>query len=170
MRGGHECVVYDVNPDAVAALVAEGAIGATDYADLAAKLDGPRVVWLMIPPAGLTGRVVEEISEVLQPGDILIDGGNSNYRDDVRRAKALREKGLHYVDVGTSGGVFGLERGLLPHGGRAGRAFATITPILETIAPPGAGEIERTPPVAPASSRTRSSASCTAVPPAPATS
>jgi len=143
MRGGHECVVYDVNPDAVAALVAEGAIGATDYADLASKLDGPRVVWLMIP-AGLTGRVVDELSEVLQPGDILIDGGNSNYRDDVRRAKALREKGLNYVDVGTSGGVFGLERGYCLMVGGPDEAFTTITPILKTIAP-GAGEIERTP-------------------------
>ena len=110
MRGGHECVVYDVNPESVASLAAEGAVGADGIPDLAARLTGPRVVWLMIP-AGLTGSVVDEVAAVLEPGDILIDGGNSNYRDDVRRAARLAERGIHYVDVGTSGGVFGLERG-----------------------------------------------------------
>ncbi|MFT3797094.1 phosphogluconate dehydrogenase (NAD(+)-dependent, decarboxylating) [Microbacterium sp.] len=143
MRNGHECVVYDVNPESVAALVAEGAIGATDYADLAAKLDGPRVVWLMIP-AGLTGRVVDEIQEVLDPGDILIDGGNSNYRDDVRRGLALRERGINYLDIGTSGGVFGLERGYCLMVGGPDDAVRHIEPILRTIAP-GVGDIERTP-------------------------
>ena len=93
MRDGHECVVYDVNPESVSALVAEGATGADSVADLAAKLQGPRVVWLMVP-ASLTGRVVDDVAAVLDEGDIIIDGGNSNYRDDVRRAAALRERGI----------------------------------------------------------------------------
>ncbi|GAT74590.1 phosphogluconate dehydrogenase (NAD(+)-dependent, decarboxylating) [Microbacterium hydrocarbonoxydans] len=143
MRAGHECVVYDVSPDAVAALVAEGAIGASSYAEVAAQLDGPRVVWLMVP-ASLTGGVVDAVAEVLEPGDILIDGGNSNYRDDVRRAAALRERGIHFVDIGTSGGVFGLERGYCLMVGGDDSAVAHLEPILRTIAP-GPGEIERTP-------------------------
>ncbi|MGP6169604.1 phosphogluconate dehydrogenase (NAD(+)-dependent, decarboxylating) [Microbacterium sp. A204] len=143
MKDGHECVVYDVNPDAVAALVAEGATGADSMGDLAAKLAPTRVVWMMVP-ASLTGSVAEEVAAVLEKGDILIDGGNSNYRDDVRRAKALREKGIEYVDIGTSGGVFGLERGYCLMVGGPDRAFAHIKPILKTISP-GPGEIERTP-------------------------
>ncbi len=143
MNDGHEAVVYDVNPDTVTALADEGATGASSYADLAAKLQAPRVVWLMIP-AGLTGQVVDQIAEVLEPGDIIIDGGNSNYKDDVRRAAALADKGVQYVDVGTSGGVFGLERGYCLMVGGPDEAVATIEPILRTIAP-GVGEIARTP-------------------------
>ncbi|WP_295779447.1 phosphogluconate dehydrogenase (NAD(+)-dependent, decarboxylating) [uncultured Microbacterium sp.] len=143
MRDGHDCVVFDVNQDAVAALVAEGATGATSVADLAAKLQKPRAVWLMIP-AGLTGKVVDQVAEVLEPGDIIIDGGNSNYRDDVRRAKKLDDSGIHYVDVGTSGGVFGLERGYCLMVGGHDEAVAHIEPVLRTIAP-GPGEVERTP-------------------------
>lgn len=143
MRDGHECVAYDVNADAVAALAEEGAVGADSVADLASKLQTPRVVWLMVP-ASLTGQVVDEVSAVLEPGDIIIDGGNSNYRDDVRRAVALREKGIEYVDAGTSGGVFGLERGYCLMVGGSDAAVQHIEPILRTIAP-GAGEIERTP-------------------------
>jgi 6-phosphogluconate dehydrogenase len=143
MRDGHETFVYDVNPDAVAALSAEGAVGATDFADLAAKMTAPRAVWLMIP-AGLTGQVVEQVAEVLEPGDIIIDGGNSNYRDDVRRAKALKDRGIHYVDVGTSGGVFGLDRGYCLMVGGPDEAFQAIEPVLKTVAP-GPGEISRTP-------------------------
>jgi 6-phosphogluconate dehydrogenase len=143
MNDGHECVVFDVNPDAVTALASEGATGAASFADLATKLEAPRVVWLMIP-AGLTGRVVDEVAAVLEPGDIIIDGGNSNYKDDVRRAAGLREKGIHYVDVGTSGGVFGLERGYCLMVGGPDEAVERIEPILRTIAP-GVGEIERTP-------------------------
>ncbi|MDQ0643703.1 phosphogluconate dehydrogenase (NAD(+)-dependent, decarboxylating) [Microbacterium murale] len=143
MRDGHDCVVYDVNADAVAALVAEGAVGADSVADLAAKLEPTRVVWMMVP-ASLTGSVAEEVAAVLDKGDILIDGGNSNYRDDVRRAAALRERGIEYVDVGTSGGVFGLERGYCLMVGGSDTAFAHIEPVLRTIAP-GVGEIERTP-------------------------
>ena len=143
MRDGHECVVYDVNSEAVAALVAEGAIGADSIADLASKLQSPRVVWLMVP-ASLTGRVVDEVAAVLDAGDIIIDGGNSNYRDDVRRAAALRERGIEFVDVGTSGGVFGLERGYCLMVGGSDAAVRHIEPILKTIAP-GTGDIERTP-------------------------
>jgi 6-phosphogluconate dehydrogenase len=125
MRNGHECVVYDVSPDAVAGLAKEGAVGADSLADLVSKLEAPRAIWLMIP-AGLTGKVVDEVAALLEPGDIIIDGGNSNYRDDVRRAVALKDTGIHYVDVGTSGGVFGLERGYcLMVGGPDGRSSAS---------------------------------------------
>ncbi len=143
MKDGHECVVYDVNPEAVQALVAEGATGADSMADLAAKLQTPRSVWMMVP-ASLTGAVGEEVAAVLEKGDILIDGGNSNYRDDVRRAAALSERGINYVDVGTSGGVFGLERGYCLMVGGPDAAVKHLEPILRTISP-GVGEIERTP-------------------------
>jgi len=143
MKDGHDCVVYDVNQDAVDTLVAEGATGATSIADLAAKLSTPRTAWLMIP-AGLTGKVVDQVAEVFEPGDIIIDGGNSNYRDDVRRAAKLDQSGIHYVDVGTSGGVFGLERGYCLMVGGHDEAVAHLEPVLRTIAP-GPGEVERTP-------------------------
>ena len=143
MNDGHECVVYDVNADAVTALAGEGATGAESFADMASKLEAPRAIWLMIP-AGLTGDVVDQVAEVLEPGDIIIDGGNSNYRDDVRRAAKLKPKGIHYVDAGTSGGVFGLERGYCLMVGGPNEAFARIEPILKTIAP-CKGDIERTP-------------------------
>ena len=143
MKDGHDCVVYDVNQDAVAALAAEGAVGASSIADLATKLEKPRTVWLMIP-AGLTGSVVDQVAEVLEAGDIIIDGGNSNYRDDVRRAAKLQDTGIHYVDVGTSGGVFGLERGYCLMVGGHDEAVAHLEPVLRTIAP-GPGEVERTP-------------------------
>ena len=143
MNDGHECVVYAVNADAVTALAGEGATGAESFADMASKLEAPRAIWLMIP-AGLTGDVVDQVAEVLEPGDIIIDGGNSNYRDDVRRAAKLKPKGIHYVDAGTSGGVFGLERGYCLMVGGPNEAFDRIEPILKTIAP-GKGDIERTP-------------------------
>ncbi|MGB4780173.1 phosphogluconate dehydrogenase (NAD(+)-dependent, decarboxylating) [Microbacterium sp.] len=143
MRDGHECVVYDVSEDAVAGLVAEGAVGADSIADLAAKLEAPRAVWVMIP-AGLTGRVVDEVAEALEPGDAIIDGGNSNYHDDVRRAELLAPRGIDYLDVGTSGGVFGLERGYCLMIGGPDGAVERLSPIFQTIAP-GRGDIERTP-------------------------
>jgi 6-phosphogluconate dehydrogenase len=143
MRDGHECVVYDVTPEAVATLEADGAVGSDSIADFAAKLQTPRVVWLMIP-AGLTGMVVDQVAAVLEPGDIIIDGGNSNYKDDVRRAAKLRESGINYVDVGTSGGVFGLERGYCLMVGGPDEAVSIIEPVLRTIAP-GNGGIPRTP-------------------------
>ena len=143
MRDGHECVVYDVNADAVAGLVAEGAVGSDSPEDFVAKLETPRVVWVMIP-AGLTGKIVDQFSALLEAGDIIIDGGNSNYRDDVRRGKKLAEQGINYIDIGTSGGVFGLERGYCLMVGGPDEAVAHIDPILKTVAP-GPGEIERTP-------------------------
>jgi 6-phosphogluconate dehydrogenase len=143
MRDGHECVVYDVSPDAVSALAGEGAVGSSSLADLVSKLEAPRAVWLMIP-AGLTGAVVDEVAALLDAGDMIIDGGNSNYRDDVRRAAALKDRGIHYVDVGTSGGVFGLERGYCLMVGGPDEAFAHLEPIFRTIAPGDAG-VSRTP-------------------------
>jgi 6-phosphogluconate dehydrogenase len=143
MRDGHEAVVFDVSSAAVAALAAEGAVGIGDVAEFAATLESPRVVWLMIP-AGITGKVVDQVAEVLEAGDIIIDGGNSNYRDDVRRAAKLKARGIHYVDVGTSGGVFGLERGYCLMVGGPDEAVEIIEPILRTVAP-GPGEIPRTP-------------------------
>ena len=143
MRDGHECVVYDVNADAVTALAGEGAIGADSLADMVKKLEPPRAVWLMIP-AGLTGKVVDELAPLMEAHDIIIDGGNSNYRDDVRRAAALRPTGVHYVDIGTSGGVFGLERGYCLMVGGTDEAYQRIEPILKTIAP-GRGDVPRTP-------------------------
>ncbi|GAA3703275.1 decarboxylating 6-phosphogluconate dehydrogenase [Microlunatus aurantiacus] len=143
MRDGHECVVYDVNPETVAGLAGEGAVGADSPEDFVAKLERPRAVWVMIP-AGITGKIVDQFAALLDEGDIIIDGGNSNYRDDVRRAAKLKEQGIHYVDIGTSGGVFGLERGYCLMVGGPDEAVATIDPILRTIAP-GSGDIERTP-------------------------
>ncbi len=143
MRGGHECVVFDVNPESVQQLAGEGAVGAESAEDFVAKLQQPRAVWVMIP-AGLTGKIVDQFAALLDEGDIIIDGGNSNYRDDVRRAKKLREQGIHYVDIGTSGGVFGLERGYCLMVGGDDEAVGYIDPVLKTIAP-GLGEIERTP-------------------------
>ncbi len=143
MRDGHDCVAYDNNPDAVKDLAADGATGADSMEDFVAKLSTPRVIWVMIP-AGITGKVVDQVTELLDDGDIIIDGGNSNYHDDVRRAKKLKERGIHYVDAGTSGGVFGLERGYCLMVGGDDYAVSTIDPILKTIAP-GSGEVERTP-------------------------
>jgi len=143
MRGGHECVVFDVNRDFVTALESDGATGSITMEEFVDKLTKPRVAWVMIP-AGITGKIVEQLGELMEEGDIIIDGGNSNYRDDVRRAAKLREQGVHYVDVGTSGGVFGLERGYCLMVGGDDVAFQTIEPLLKTIAP-GAGEIARTP-------------------------
>jgi 6-phosphogluconate dehydrogenase len=143
MRNGHECVVFDVNPESIQQLEGEGATGGATLEEFVGKLEKPRAVWVMIP-AGITGRTVDQVAALLEEGDIIIDGGNSNYRDDVRRAHKLREKGIHYVDVGTSGGVFGLERGYCLMVGGDDVAFKTIEPILKTIAP-GTGEVERTP-------------------------
>jgi 6-phosphogluconate dehydrogenase len=143
IAGGHECVVYDVSPDAVKALEAEGATGSTSLDDLVAKLTKPRAVWIMVP-AAITGKMVDELAGRLEGGDIIIDGGNSYYRDDIDRAEALRPKGLHYVDVGTSGGVFGLERGYCLMMGGDDEAIAHLAPVFKTLAP-GIGSVDRTP-------------------------
>src|SRR5262245_56474452 len=134
MRDDHECVVFDVSPDAVAELEREGAIGTASLDDFVAKLERPRVAWVMIP-AGITDPVVGELAARMEPGDIIIDGGNSYYRDDVDRAKRLAEKGIHYVDVGTSGGIFGLERGYCLMIGGEEDVVSHLDPLFRTIAP-----------------------------------
>ena len=143
MKDGHECVVYDVHAEAVDELVGEGAEGAKTLEEFVAALDGPRVVWMMIPAAFVTDTVTK-VSELLSKGDILIDGGNSYYRDDIDRAESLTDKGIHYVDVGVSGGVWGLERGYCMMIGGHDEAVQHIDPILSTIAP-SMDEAERTP-------------------------
>jgi 6-phosphogluconate dehydrogenase len=143
MRDGHQCVVYDVSADAVAELEAEGAVGTLTLEDFVNALEGPRVAWVMIP-AALTGRIVDELAKLMGPGDIIIDGGNSYYRDDVDRAEALAKQGLEYVDVGTSGGVFGLERGYCLMIGGEPKVVEHLDPIFRTIAP-GVDAADRTP-------------------------
>ena len=143
MRDGHAGVAYDTSADSVAALAADGAVGAHTLEEFVAALQTPRVAWVMIP-AGITGRVVDQLAALMSPGDIIIDGGNSNYRDDIDRAAALRPKGIHYVDVGTSGGVWGLERGYCLMIGGEDDVIAHLTPLFASIAP-GAGTVEPTP-------------------------
>jgi 6-phosphogluconate dehydrogenase len=143
MRGGHTCVVYDRDAAAVQKVAADGATGAADLADLAARLAAPRVVWVMLPAGAPTEETVTALADLLARDDILIDGGNTFYRDDIRRAKALAPKAITYVDVGTSGGVWGLERGFCMMVGGAKAAVDRIDPILKTLAP-GLGEIPRT--------------------------
>jgi 6-phosphogluconate dehydrogenase len=144
MRGGHEVVAYDRGQDAVDKLVADGAIGATSLDDVRGKLDHPAIWWVMLPAGEITEATVTTIAEHAEPGDIIIDGGNSFYKDDIRRAKALREKQLHYLDVGTSGGVWGLERGYCMMIGGDKETVDLLNPIFETLAP-GMGSIPRTP-------------------------
>src|SRR5215510_14208448 len=144
MRGGHEMVVYDRNPQTVSGYVVKGSVGATSVADLVSKLRPPKAVWLMLPAGEITEAGVNELSTLLQAGDIVIDGGNSMFKDDIRRAKALREKGIHYVDVGTSGGIWGIDRGYCMMIGGSDEAVAHLTPIFKTLAP-GRGNIDRTP-------------------------
>jgi 6-phosphogluconate dehydrogenase len=143
MADGHTAVAYDVSADSVAALQKDGAVGATTLKDFVAALDKPRVAWVMIP-AGITGKVVEELSDLMEPGDIIIDGGNSNYRDDIDRAAALQPKGIHYVDVGTSGGVWGLERGYCLMIGGEKEVIDLLDPLFASIAP-GVESAPRTP-------------------------
>jgi 6-phosphogluconate dehydrogenase len=142
-RAGHRCVVYDRNDAAISALTDEGATGATSIADLCSKIDLPRAVWLMVP-AGITGHVVDEVAATLEAGDIIIDGGNSNYRDDIARASALSARGIRFVDCGTSGGVWGLERGYCLMVGGEDDAFAHLEPIFRALAP-GVDAAARTP-------------------------
>ncbi len=144
MRDGHECVVYDVNADAVAELAGEGATGADSLADFASKLDRPRTAWVMVPAGEITESTVSDLADVLESGDAIIDGGNSYYRDDIRRAAKVGEKGIDYIDCGTSGGVFGLDRGYCLMIGGPDDAFKRLEPIFATIAP-GVDSAERTP-------------------------
>jgi 6-phosphogluconate dehydrogenase len=143
MRDGHHMVVWNQDPAPIAQLASEGAVGAESVADLVAKLDPPRAIWVMVP-AGVTGQVVSDVAAALEPGDTIIDGGNSYYRDDIARAEELSGKGIHYVDIGTSGGVFGLERGYCLMIGGEDEVVARLEPIFATIAP-GVDAAERTP-------------------------
>jgi 6-phosphogluconate dehydrogenase len=144
MRDGHRIVAFDVNPDAVAALEKDGAEGASSLEDLASKLAHPRSIWVMVPAGEITEKTVEDVAVVLEPGDAIVDGGNSYYRDDIRRAEALREKGIDFVDCGTSGGVFGLERGYCLMIGGPDQAVERLDSVFATLAP-GVESAERTP-------------------------
>jgi 6-phosphogluconate dehydrogenase len=144
MRGGHQCVVYDHAPEATQALVSDGATGASDLGDLVKKLDAPRVVWLMLPAGKITEDSLGDLGKILGRDDVIIDGGNSFYKDDIRRAAQFREQGIHYVDVGTSGGVWGLTRGYCMMIGGEEDVVRRIDPILATLAP-GRGDIPETP-------------------------
>jgi 6-phosphogluconate dehydrogenase len=144
MRDGHRIVAYDVNPDTVATLAGEGAEGASSLQDLAAKLSAPRSVWVMVPAGEITEKTVDDVAAVLDSGDAIVDGGNSYYRDDIRRAAKVGEQGIDYVDCGTSGGVFGLERGYCLMIGGPDRAVGRLDPIFASLAP-GVESAERTP-------------------------
>ena len=149
LRGGHRCVVYNRTPKPVQELAAEGATGASSLQDLVGKLDAPRAVWLMVP-AAVVDATIEGLLPHLGKGDVVIDGGNSYYVDDLRRAEALAKKGIHYVDVGTSGGVWGLERGYCMMIGGEPEVVARLDPVFATLAP-GPGDIPKTPGRKPAS-------------------
>jgi 6-phosphogluconate dehydrogenase len=134
LRDGHECVVYDINPAGVAALVGEGAVGGSSLEDFISKLSKPRTVWLMLP-AAITGKVADQVAALLEAGDIIVDGGNSFYQDGIDQAAELAIKGIDFVDVGTSGGVWGLERGYCLMIGGPDRAVQHLDPVFATLAP-----------------------------------
>jgi len=144
MKGGHTCVVFDQGASVVAAFGKEGATPAKSLEDLVAKLQKPRAVWIMVPSGGPTEETVQALARLLESGDTIIDGGNSFFKDDVRRSKEVAKKGIHYVDAGTSGGVWGLERGYCLMVGGPKEAVARIEPVLRTLAP-GKGDIPLTP-------------------------
>jgi 6-phosphogluconate dehydrogenase len=143
LRGGHEVVAYDVNPGSVASLVAEGAVGSSSLEDFVGRLTTPRAAWIMVP-AAFVGSTVDGLAALMGPGDTIVDGGNSYYRDDIARSSALAADGIRYVDVGTSGGVFGLERGFCLMIGGERAAFDQLDPIFAALAP-GRGDVDRTP-------------------------
>ncbi len=144
MRAGHRCIGYDHNPSAIADLAKDGAGAAGDFSDMVAKLPSPRIIWLMLPVGPITEAAVTEAAARLQPGDIVIDGGNTYYKDDIRRAKVLDERGIRYVDAGTSGGVWGLERGYCLMIGGDAETVTSLDPIFRALAP-GKGSIAQTP-------------------------
>jgi len=144
MGDGHRCVGYDVNAETVAELASEGAGGAGSLRELADALEAPRAVWVMVPAGDITDKTIAALAEVLEPGDVIIDGGNTHYHDDIRHAAALAEKGIHHVDVGTSGGVWGLERGFCLMIGGETEVVERLSPIFASVAP-GLGAAERTP-------------------------
>ena len=144
MRDGHTCVVYDVNPDSVSTLVAEGAEGASSLQELASKMAPPRAVWVMVPAGEITDKTVHAVADALSSGDAIIDGGNSYYRDDIRHSEEFAERGIDFIDCGTSGGVFGLDRGYCLMIGGPDGAVERLDPIFATVAP-GVDSAERTP-------------------------
>ncbi|MBQ27931.1 MAG: 6-phosphogluconate dehydrogenase (decarboxylating) [Nitrospiraceae bacterium] len=144
IRDGHKMVVYATDKDAVKKYAGMGAVGASSVEDLVSKLSSPKAVWIMIPAGEITESVVTQLGTLLEKGDIIIDGGNSMFKDDVRRANTLKKKDIHYIDVGTSGGVWGLDRGYCMMIGASREAATVLDPIFKTLAP-GRGEIERTP-------------------------
>jgi 6-phosphogluconate dehydrogenase len=144
MKDGHRCVGYDVSPDAVKALEADGADGATTLEEFVAKLEKPRAVWVMVPAGSITDKTIAALADVLEEGDVVIDGGNTHYVDDIRHAAALREKGIHHVDCGTSGGVWGFGRGFCLMIGGEKEVVDHLSPIFATVAP-GVDSAPRTP-------------------------
>ncbi len=143
-KGGHTCTVFDLNPENVKKVVADGAEGASSLEDLVKKLAKPRAVWVMVPSGKATESTVQALAAAMEEGDTIIDGGNSFYKDDIRRAAELKKRGIDYMDAGTSGGVWGLERGYCLMIGGSKEAFARLEPIFATLSP-GIGTIERTP-------------------------
>jgi 6-phosphogluconate dehydrogenase len=144
MKDGHDCVAYDVSAEAVKALVDDGATGASSLEEFVSKLEKPRTAWVMVPAGDITDKTIAALAEVLEEGDTIIDGGNTYYRDDLRHAASLHEKGIHHVDVGTSGGVWGFERGFCLMIGGEDDVVDRLSPIFASIAP-GVGDAPRTP-------------------------
>lgn len=144
IRGGHQIVVSDLSPDSVKHLAGEGAVGSSSLEDLVGKLKAPRAIWIMVPAGDATEQTVQKLAQHLQTGDTIIDGGNSYFKDDVRRSEQLKSKSIHYIDVGTSGGVWGLERGYCMMIGGPKETVQRLDPIFKTLAP-GLGDIPRTP-------------------------
>ena len=144
MRDGHRCVGYDVSSEAVAALAADGAQGASTIAEFVAKLDKPRTAWVMVPAGEITDRTIAQLAQAMEPGDTIIDGGNTHYHDDIRHAQELKGKGIHHIDCGTSGGVWGLERGYCLMIGGETEVVERLSPLFATIAP-GVDSAQRTP-------------------------
>src|SRR5580658_2073074 len=144
MRAGHQVAVSDLSADTVKELAGEGAVSSSSLEDLVKKLSSPRAVWVMVPSGNATEQTVQKLAQHLQPGDAIIDGGNSYFKDDVRRAGELKSKNIHYVDVGTSGGVWGIDRGYCMMIGGPDEAVKRLDPIFKTLAP-GKGDIPRTP-------------------------
>lgn len=143
-KGGHTCTVFDLSADNVKKMVAEGSTGATSLADLVQKLAKPRAVWIMVPAGKATEATVQTLAAAMEPGDTIIDGGNSFYKDDIRRAAELKPRGISYIDAGTSGGVWGVERGYCLMVGADEEAYKRVEPIFKTLSP-GLGKIDRTP-------------------------
>ena len=143
-KGGHTCVVFDLDADKVKSLTAEGAEGANSFEDLVKRLSKPRAVWVMVPAGDATESTVQRLASAMEQGDTIIDGGNSFYKDDIRRAAEFKKRGIYYIDAGTSGGVWGVERGYCLMIGAEEQAFKRLEPIFKTLAP-GVGDIPRTP-------------------------